>query len=243
MTHRGLSVLLLTVLTAATHAAPQPVFAAQTVFRSAPGGTSMLELFSSEGCSSCPPADAFFSTLKGQRGLWHDFVPAVFHVDYWDYLGWKDFLASPVYADRQRAYGRLVTPGFVLNGKPWWGRDVESIERPAADPGTLEVRPDGILRYRIAFLAKGRWRAHASLLGFGVVSAVATGENAGSTLRHDFVSLGYATAPIVDGAAVIAVKPNLAAKTDRYGVAVWITKEDDEIPVQAAGGYLAGASR
>lgn len=221
----------------------RPSGAAEVVLRSAPGGTSLLELFSSEGCSSCPPADAFVSSLKSHRGLWTDFVPAVFHVDYWDYLGWKDFLASPLFTRRQREYGRLVTPGFVLNGRPWWSGNDSEIAKPAADAGMLEVRPEGLLRYRVTFHHKGNgsWRAHAALLGFGVTSSIAGGENAGATLRHDFVALGYQSEAVKGGEALITVKPNLAAKPERFGVAVWITREDAPTPVQAAGGYLGRA--
>jgi hypothetical protein len=167
----------------------------------------------------------------------------VFHVDYWDYLGWKDVLASPVFTRRQQGYGRLVTPEFVLNGRPWYPQGSGGLSKPAADAGALEVRPEGILRYRVAFHAEGSgpWRAHAALLGFGVVDAVASGENAGSRLRHDFVALGYQTEPLVDGAAAITVKPNLAARPERFGVAVWVTREDDPTPVQAAGGMLNAA--
>ena len=95
--------------------------AAESVFCSAPGGTSLLELYSSEGCSSCPPADSWLSSLRGSPGLWTDFVPVAFQVDYWDYLGWRDVLASPEYTARQKSYGRLVTPQVLLNGRSLGG--------------------------------------------------------------------------------------------------------------------------
>jgi hypothetical protein len=218
----------------------RPGAGADMVFRSSAGGTSLLELFSSEGCSSCPPADALVSSLRTSSGLWRDFVPAVFHVDYWDYLGWRDVLASPVFTRRQQDYGRLATPEFVLNGRVWYPGGSAEVPKPAADAGELEVRPEGLLCYHIAFHAKGggRWRAHAALLGFDIVDAIPAGENAGRTLRHDFVALGYQSEPLVGGAATITVKSNLAAKPERFAVAVWVTREGDPTPVQAAGGLM-----
>ena len=107
---------------------------AQTVHLESPGPrVSLLELYTSEGCSSCPPADRWISTLRDDPRLWHEVVPVAFHVDYWDYIGWKDRFASPVYGNRQRDYARnrhvgtVYTPGFVLAGKEWrsWFRRPE----------------------------------------------------------------------------------------------------------------------
>jgi hypothetical protein len=80
--------------------------------------TAVLELFTSQGCSSCPPADRLFKDLSARPGL----VALSFNVDYWDYLGWKDTLAKRDYSERQRTYARLrgdgavYTPQIVVNG-------------------------------------------------------------------------------------------------------------------------------
>ena len=79
----------------------------------------VIELFTSQGCSSCPPADKLVGKLAGRR----DVIALTFPVDYWDYLGWKDTLASPAYSARQRAYarargdGQIYTPQIVVGGK------------------------------------------------------------------------------------------------------------------------------
>lgn len=78
----------------------------------------VVELFTSQGCSSCPPADAVFEAYAGRT----DIVALSLPVDYWDYIGWKDTLASPRYTARQRAYARargdgsVYTPQVVVNG-------------------------------------------------------------------------------------------------------------------------------
>src|SRR5258708_40149645 len=94
-------------------------------FQSSETQTALLELYTSEGCSSCPPAETWLSRLKESPGLWKDFVPVAFHVDYWDRLGWRDPFADRGFSDRQSAYAELwhsenvYTPEFVLNGKDW----------------------------------------------------------------------------------------------------------------------------
>jgi hypothetical protein len=79
----------------------------------------VVELYTSQGCSSCPPADALFSELSENE----DVIAIALHVDYWDYIGWKDEFGQPAHADRQRAYaakaGRrsIYTPEMVVNGQ------------------------------------------------------------------------------------------------------------------------------
>src|SRR5947207_2933082 len=77
---------------------------ATTTFTSGETAATLVELFTSEGCSSCPPADAWMSRLKRNPDLWKAIVPAVFHVDYWDRLGWPDRFARPEFTRRQRLY-------------------------------------------------------------------------------------------------------------------------------------------
>ncbi|KRA95684.1 hypothetical protein ASD83_18745 [Devosia sp. Root685] len=79
---------------------------------------AVVELFTSQGCASCPPADALLTALAERD----DVVALAFHVDYWDYVGWKDTFAQEAYSDRQRAYAkgwgssRIYTPQIVING-------------------------------------------------------------------------------------------------------------------------------
>ncbi|MBL8567117.1 MAG: DUF1223 domain-containing protein [Hyphomicrobiaceae bacterium] len=97
--------------------------------------SAVLELFTSQGCSSCPPADALFKSYVDRK----DVVALSLPVDYWDYLGWKDTLASSKNSDRQRAYakargdGAVYTPQVVVNGSGHAvGSDAAAIERQIA---------------------------------------------------------------------------------------------------------------
>ena len=109
--------LLATVVTAQA-AAP-----ASCEARSGARVPAVVELYTSEGCSSCPPADRWLSTLKAGPEV----IPLAFHVDYWDQLGWPDRLAQPAFSARQRdwqavQHTRFVyTPQTILNGEDWRG--------------------------------------------------------------------------------------------------------------------------
>src|SRR5580693_7683854 len=93
--------------------------AAPVVFQSSDRQTALVELYTSEGCSSCPPAESWLSGMKKSSGLWNDFVPVAFHVEYWDNLGWRDKWSSKQFSDRQRDYAgvwggdNIYTPEFV----------------------------------------------------------------------------------------------------------------------------------
>ena len=91
-----------------------------TAFQSGHTQSSLIELFTSEGCSSCPPAEKWLSALKSNQDLWKKTVPVAFHVDYWDRLGWRDRFAKPEFTSRQQRYAAawggdsVYTPGLWL---------------------------------------------------------------------------------------------------------------------------------
>ncbi len=95
----------------------------------------MVELFTSQGCSSCPPADTYLGELTQRR----DVLALAFHVDYWDDLGWRDRFGLPDAVERQRAYAKALrlstvyTPQVVIDGQDdFVGSDVKSIGREIA---------------------------------------------------------------------------------------------------------------
>jgi len=223
---------------------------AQTI-QSGPARVGLLELYTSEGCSSCPPAEDWFSQLTKNERLWKDVVPVAFHVDYWDYLGWQDVFASNAFSERQRDYAqawqapKIYTPGFVLNGSEWRGwRENSTFGAAAGNAGTLSfdlTKNGGTVRFTPA----GKFTngaAHIALLGAGVTRKIAAGENKGRTLTHDFVVLDYQNVNLTlqngtwVGKGVILHKNQI--KPARYAVAVWVTDAGGRAPVQAAGGWL-----
>jgi len=220
----------------------------EDTFRSTAQRTHLLELFTSEGCSSCPPAEAWLSSLRTSPRLWKDFVPVAFHVDYWDGLGWPDRFASKSFTARQRTYaaawgnGSIYTPAFVLDGREWRGRSLEAIPsaREAAGVLVATVGKDGTVSVTFDAKGAGPWTVHAAVLGFGVSSKIKAGENRGRQSTHDFVVLGSETAALTASSDGWRAKLTLPALRERgeLGLAVWVAERGQTRPVQAVGGKL-----
>lgn len=209
----------------------------------------MIELYTSEGCSSCPPADRWISTLRQDERLWQDLVPIAFHVDYWNYLGWEDRFASPAYAARQRDYRRVggasavYTPGMFASGREWrgWRQRSASIPTFTTSPGVLAFRLQGD-SFAASFAAEESGPEHLELyvaiLGFDLETSVRAGENRGELLRHDFVVLGmqrYSGVMAWSGAL-----PNapLAGEAGKLALVAWVGEAGKPAPLQAVGGWL-----
>jgi len=182
--------------------------AAQCQARSGPHTTALVELYTSEGCDSCPPADRWLQGLAG-RGLAPDrVVPLSLHVNYWDYIGWKDPYAQQRFADRQRKLAQVMrarivyTPQVLLQGQDfrgWSGRAFdEAVARINARPPkagiALELeggRPDTLaVQVRAELLGPDEGADAALYLASyenRLVSRVSAGENRGRTLAHDYV--------------------------------------------------------
>ncbi len=223
----------------------QPAMAQQQ-FTSGPQQVTLIELYTSEGCSSCPPADRWLSSLQSDTGLWQAFIPLGLHVDYWDDLGWPDVFAEAQFSARQRQHrsiggiNNVYTPGFVVNGREWREpfRAVSfSPPRSDARPGslTLTVANGEVLLEFSA--ASGALNYHLALLGNGLHTRVARGENAGKTLRHDFVVLNLQQQ--TGTGSVRLPLPQLPANGAKsYALAAWVTDKDNLRPIQAVGGVL-----
>ena len=226
-------------LTVLTHAAT-----AQT-FSSGENRTHLIELFSSEGCSSCPPAEEWLGGLRASPALWRDFVPVAFHVVYWDRLGWRDRFASKEFTNRQYAYSaawhsdNVYTPEFVVDGSEWRHSSVINPVIPSAESaGVLSAAwtADGMCR--VAFSRSGKYEVHLALLGGNISSKVGAGENGGRTLHHEFVALHLESAPVDGGTAELKLARPEVTGISRYALAVWITRRGELAPVQATGGWL-----
>jgi len=231
----------------------------QIQFQSTEERTALLELYTSEGCSSCPPAEAWLSGLKESSSLWKDFVPVAFHVDYWNYLGWKDAWSHPEFSGRQRTYAQLwhteniYTPEFVLNGKEWHN-GFTGKNGPKSDGekvGVLTVASGDRRLWQVSFNPvqdpRARYEIHAALLAGGIVSKVKAGENSGRQLQHDFVVVDLlpvgmtSSNGVANGRFIInAAKSN--AGTTR-ALVIWVTRVDELPPIQATGGWLVAPGK
>jgi hypothetical protein len=219
------------------------------VFQAGPKKVQLLELFTSEGCSSCPPAEASLGRLVNDPRLWHQFVPVAFHVDYWDRLGWKDPFASAEWTQRQRLYAAnwnaesVYTPNFVLDGREWENATVPVVNVDA--PGILRVivrGDDNVLVNFVSLKGKtGDFEVYLARLGFGINNNVRAGENNGRSLRHDFVVLSLTHEKLEAVPQELHFPSSAlesASRPHRIALAIWITNASDIRPLQATGGWL-----
>ncbi len=237
---------------------PQKAHADTLHFSSGIVQTPVVELYSSQGCSSCPPAEKWLASLKTHPGLWKDFLPLEFHVEYWNYLGWTDVFSRKAFTDRQRAYTRewgkrtLYTPGFVWNGKVWRpGKD--TFPRKSDNRvGVLTAQQKSGGEFAVTFVptrkANTSYTVYVALLGNGLSSKVNAGENVGVTLEHEFVVLAMNKSRMKKSKKSTVVRPvytgevvlpsNQRAKPSSYSVAFWVSSADSLRPLQSVGGPI-----
>ena len=222
------------------------------IFQSSAAQTSLLELYTSEGCSSCPPAEVRLSQLKKSPGLWKDFVPVAFHVDYWDDLGWRDPWGSAQFSKRQRSYAAqlrshaVYTPEFVLNGREYhdWDRK-ELPQSPRATVGVITATSNDKGHWHITFTpahsTPDEYEVHAALLASGLASDVKAGENRGRRLNHDFVTVAFVSAQLVQKGDSLESEIRFGSplqSQNELALAVWVSKSGRLEPLQATGGWL-----
>ena len=218
-----------------------PAFAATCEVTAGVRPPTVVELYTSQGCSSCPPADRWLSGLKNQPGV----IALGFHVNYWNHLGWKDPFATPQTTERQRQIKEAIrgqyvyTPQVVLNGEDhrgWRGQRADQLPALKAPdvPGLRLVRSGQQVTAQI-----GAGKGSAMLGGYWAVlqddqrSAVTRGENAGETLRNDHVVRLYQ--PVAPWAAQQAKQHTLSLSgVTGQRVVFVVTQADGLKPVQAA---------
>ncbi len=231
--------------------------AAPTIFQSGSQQVQLIELYTSEGCSSCPPADKHISALLTDQNLWKTRIPIAFHVDYWDYVGWKDPFAKPEHSQRQRLHQRLgntrsvYTPGFVIDGREWTGffNGAAWPRQKSNEPGDLQIVYDKghvDVTYIPADLPGNKKPRALELqlawLGMGLDSEVKRGENSGLTLPHNFVvlrSTGSLLRAEDNYHASLILDSNNLPKAERYAVVAWLEDTMSRKPVQAVGGWIS----
>ena len=221
-----------------------------TTFESGETQSTLVELFTSEGCSSCPSAEKWLSALKSNRDLWKKIVPVAFHVDYWDHLGWRDRFAKREFTSRQHRYAAawggdsIYTPGFVVNGKEWrsWFGD-NVIPASSTKVGVFRVSLGAGGKLSARYIPEANrplvLALNVALLGNSLESDVKRGENSGRKLRHDFVVLDLLKVDMANESNAWAgsmVVPIRAGNDKPSGLAAWIT--ENETPIQATGGWL-----
>lgn len=200
---RHFAALFGTALLATILPAPASYATAVCEVNSAPITAALVELYTSEGCSSCPPADRQLAALRSQLPPGAAVVPVGLHVSYWDGLGWRDPFAQTLFDARQRAlldrrHLRVAyTPQFFVNGaelRDWQDALAGAVRRanslPAAASITLAATPTTRTALRVDVRARAtdprtNGDLYVAITEGGLETQVRRGENGGATLRHD----------------------------------------------------------
>lgn len=226
-----------------------------------PASPVVLELFTSQGCSSCPPADRLLSTLGSSGELADRVVPLAFHVDYWNYIGWTDPFSSAEWTERQHRYAatlgsnRVYTPELVVDGRTdLVGSDrrraLEEIERALAAPRPATVALSSIAggpaEWTLEIEASldgsappGPHRLLVAVTESGLETPVERGENGGKRLHNDHVVRLLTTAGELagpDSALQTRVAVPLAPEWDREHIRAVAFVQDP------ATGHVLGAA-
>jgi hypothetical protein len=223
-------------------------------FSSSRQRASLVELFTSQGCHSCPPAEKWLNHWEKHPGLWKKVVPLAYHVDYWDYLGWKDPYASKKYTQRQRQYYQqgysesVYTPEFIVNGEEWKGwfhqENLPSFQEKA---GILK----GILRedsLYVTYTSNSSLRVplnlHVAITGSNINTEVPKGENRGKILWQDFVVLHHSAYPTStqtqtpSWSLLLPIEQLQKTIKSKYAISIWVVPNNSMIPLQATGSFV-----
>jgi len=204
----------------------------------------VVELFTSEGCSSCPPADKYISTFENGDRLWKEIVPIVYHVDYWNYLGWSDRFAKPEFSQLQRLYhaydvvSSVYTPGFVVDNKEWRGffnwvnRKLPDNQQPESKQLTL-IRKENTFELR--YEEQRALDATIVFITNNQTTTVRAGENRGKKLEHDFIATQRNQMRSNNGQWTFTYEGNLR---DIDAVVAWVTPLGSFERVQTVAGKI-----
>ena len=210
----------------------------------------LVELYTSEGCSSCPPAEAWLATLQHSDQLWRGIVPVAFHVDYWNYLGWRDRFSQNAFSQRQRSYKQqgavksVYTPGFVGAGKEWrqWFRGQRKINPDTERVGKLKVSVKGkkvAACFNPAKDGAADKNLNIAVMGMNIESRITRGENRNKQLTHGFVVLAHNETGSNSLCWVTMLPKFEANSADELALAFWVTEAGSQYPIQATGGWFS----
>ena len=206
---------------------------------------SLIELYSSEGCSSCPPAEQQIAKLLKHKDLWKNFVPVNFHVDYWNRLGWIDPYSQKAFTKRQYDYSKIwgvqkvYTPAFVIEARDAGPSLKIPNKIPLKSPIKISVNQQARqFRVKVTGYDKDKqYKVHFAYLGNGLVSKVRSGENQGRELVQNFAVLDFKTQNLKQNELLF--KPAKSkAKAKSFSFAVWITNQDGSKIYQSLGAKL-----
>ena len=232
----------------------------------AAGAAVLVELFTAQGCSTCPPADRLLSGMGADRDLQKEVVPLAFHVDYWNSSSWRDRFSDAAWTRRQTDYvhaaggDQVYTPQAVINGgKQCVGSDVQCIkagvQAAAAQPHgqlAVSVAPHGDNAFEVAITAQAPAGVKSldvmlAVYESGLETAVSGGENAHQTLHNDFVvrrlERAFSVSTGDSKQKTVRVKLDEGWQRDHLGIAVFLQDPKTQRVYGATNEPLTGSSK
>ena len=208
---------------------------------------TLVELYTSEGCSSCPPAEKYLNNLKNNKYIWKNLFPVAFHVDYWDYIGWRDRYATKEYGQRQSLYAKIkrvstvYTPAFMVNGSSWRpGIFSNSLPEEKRAAGNLIVSLNGkSVNARYQIKSKIPLKLNIAVLAMGLKTFIERGENEGRTAKHDFVVVGFKSVSSDDLQWNMKLPELHYTQSKNYALAIWVSEKNNPTPLQVVGSLLS----
>ncbi len=215
----------------------------------------LIELFSSEGCSSCPQAEKWLNHFKESDLLWTRIIPIELHVTYWDDLNWlgsqwKDPFSQKGFTERQKEYHLIrkkgvYTPQIVIDGEISRNYNLETLDNKKVGvlKASFNEKTNQAKLFFSSIAAKPSF-CEGSYIHGGVISNIRGGENKGKRLEHEFISGHIAKAKASKNKSQytcdLTLKRtfrNKKLKFKKQGVVFWIKDKDHNV-VQSVGGYL-----
>jgi hypothetical protein len=224
--------------------------------KSGPKTAALVELYTSEGCSSCPPADKRLSQFPSREYGLEQLVPISLHVDYWDYIGWKEPFAQPRFSERQswlvhaNGHKTVFTPHFFVSGtevRDWRGDLGDELKRVTARPAraSIHIHAESTGPGTLSVAASATAPLPVNQLGLFVAltedkltSRVSAGENRGVTLSHDHVVREW-IGPIALSAGHADIKQQVTTRSNwnsaQLGIAAFVQDLQTGQVLQAVG--------
>ena len=216
----------------------------------------LAELYTSQGCSSCPPADRLLGSL-GELAEGAEVIPLAFHVDYWDDLGWKDPFSAAAWTERQQRYaarvtgGRVYTPMLMVQGREHMvgsspGEIGQALGRAARQPvdASIAGRPAAADRLAVAAVAGASPAvAFVAVVESGIDTEVTRGENRGRVLRNDHIvrrlTRAFELAPHERKTETVDLAIDPAWRRDRMAVVLFL-QDPESLAIRAAARATVG---
>ncbi len=201
---------------------------------------AVMELFTSQGCSSCPPADRILGKYAAENNP--EIIALAFHVDYWNYIGWNDPFSNKEYSRRQNAYGKrlkstVYTPQLIVNGtKQLVGSNENSIRKTVGNALTenfdavLSLEQPAIendfltISYRSTFIPNAV--INVALVKKKVITNIKRGENSGLKHTNYNVVVGFSTMAVTDQKMTTTIPFDSTKNASEYFVVVYIQEKD-----------------